>query len=181
MSRPRKDDPRPDTALVTFRFPRDLLAALDEHARDASEGRSDSVRRLLRQALDFAERDPTQRRRPARPLRDRVLEAVQATARGIIGTASLADVRDRLARVPRTLVDRELSALDRECRVALGKPVDLARLTERERAAAFNDRIRGMLVYVTVSHIPARTGLQVTSGPPQSFQALNGQALNGDS
>lgn len=51
MGRPRKGEPRPDTALVAFRLPRAMLQAIDEHAKRTSTTRTGAARDLVQRGL----------------------------------------------------------------------------------------------------------------------------------
>jgi hypothetical protein len=156
MPRPRKNAPPPDTTLVAFRLSRALLGAIDKHAKQTSENRSDAARDLLQRGIQSYS---TTRRLQAHPapqpdpslatVKGRTLDAI-GRARTGLSTARLADVREMLPDLPRESVNRALLALDREGQIQLGRALDLATLTNHDRIAGLEDPIRGLLIYASL-------------------------------
>jgi hypothetical protein len=147
MARPKKDGPRPDTVLVTFRLSPALVAALDGYAmRQGLPTRSDAARELMSCGLTGS----TRMRAPS-VTESRILETVRTLARGPGGTLPMATLRARLMDLPRTDLDQTLRRLDSAGEISLGRALDLASLTPDDRRAAINDDVRGMLAYVSLS------------------------------
>lgn len=149
MARHKKDAPRPDTVLVTFRLGRSLVAALDRYADDQGlPTRSDAARDLMKRALAST----AVPREPAPGTADpRVLDMVRILAQGPGGTLRLATLRARLADIQRSNLDQALRRLDAAGEICLGRAVDLATLTLDDREAAVRDELRGMLIYVSIA------------------------------
>jgi hypothetical protein len=149
MARPKNGAPRPDTVLVTFRLARSLVAELDRHAKQmplaAPPTRSDAARDLIQRGLAG-----TALTGPSTAISDaRVLATIHALGTGPGGTVALVDLRRSLASARRVDLDQAIFRLDVAGKVCLGKPVDLAAVTPADREAAINDRLRGMLIYVS--------------------------------
>jgi hypothetical protein len=152
MARPKKDAPRPDTVLVTFRLARSLVAALDGHAAempvtgDGLPTRSDAARDLMQRGLGItAIGKPTP---PSASSSDsRVLAAGQALATGPGGTVRLADLREHLHDMRRGDLDKALFRLEAARSLSFGRAVELAAVTPADRDAAIHDAVCGMLIY----------------------------------
>lgn len=86
---------------------------------------------------------------PPAALRERVVAAHDSLAQERGGTVELAALRASLPDVAAAQLDRALVDLDRAGVMTLGRPVDLAALDERARAAAIHDEYRGPLVYLS--------------------------------
>ena len=67
MARPRKDAPAPETQLVALRLDRDLLAAIDDHARRTGRTRSSAFRDLIARGLRATGRKAADALAPAGP------------------------------------------------------------------------------------------------------------------
>jgi hypothetical protein len=86
----------------------------------------------------------------ARELESRLLAAAKARGVGPGRTSLVADLREDLSDVSLEDFHRALSSLDRAGAVSLGKPHDLAKITDRDRIAGISDPLRGLLVFVSL-------------------------------
>jgi transposase InsO family protein len=80
---------------------------------------------------------------------ERILDAVARLGTGPGRTVVITKLRRELADVSRPEFDATLRALERGGAVALGRALDLATLTEEDRAAAMEDPVRGQILYVS--------------------------------
>lgn len=85
----------------------------------------------------------------ARDLGKRVLEVVASRGHGPGRTLKLAELREELHDVNRAELDAALLSLDRAGAIGLERAIDLAVLSNRDRAAGLEDPARGLLVSVS--------------------------------
>jgi len=85
-----------------------------------------------------------------REIETRLLAAAKARGRGPGKTSLIADLREDLADVSLEKFHGALRALDRAGVVSLGKPVELWKVTDRDRAAGIDDSLRGLLIFASM-------------------------------
>jgi len=86
-----------------------------------------------------------------------VLKAHKLFGKGPTQTATIPEIRDWLPEIARTDLDRALRELNREGVLFLGKAVDLAVLSARDRAACLRNSEGTLLLYVSAGQAHGRS------------------------